>query len=183
MGSPREWAPLFAPLQTDGLTVEQIPALQAASLRYFEPHGSFTTRVRQIAGLDIPKPLAAASLAGGGLGCVLAWRSPTDTLLLSDDAGIFEGFRSGLAGFTDGCMVDQTGGLIGIRVQGAKSHELMQRLGSDDSIARPGEALTGRFAELQVLTLCFEPGTLLLVVDRVYLRHLLGWIEATVADF
>jgi hypothetical protein len=34
-----------------------------------------------------------------------------------------------------------------------------------------------------VLALCVEEGQILLVVERVYSEHLLGWIRDTAADF
>jgi len=182
--------PSDASLQAEGIRVEVLPGVYVASLRYFEPHGDFSALVRQIAGRELPQPLQASSSGGmtgmsgmPGLRCVLAWRSPTETLLLSDDAGTFAKYREGLAGAADGCLVDQTGGFRVLRVRGPKTHDLLQRLGSEDSIPGEGAALAGRLAELHVLTLCVETGTLLLVVERSFLGHLLHWIEITIADW
>jgi len=175
--------PRDALLQAEGIRVEVLPGLYAASLRFFEPHGDFGASVRQIAGRELPKPLQASSSPGAGLRSVLAWRSPTETLLLSDDAGTFAEYRERLAGAAGGCLVDQTGGFSVLRVRGSKTRDLMQRLGSEDSIPGEGAALAGRLAELHVLTLCVETGTLLLVVERSFLGHLLHWIEITIADW
>jgi hypothetical protein len=38
-------------------------------------------------------------------------------------------------------------------------------------------------ADLPVLALCVETGATLLVVDRLYAEHLLGWIKDITADF
>ena len=57
------------------------------------------------------------------------------------------------------------------------------RLGSTDAIPALGEARTSRLAELSVMSLCTRPGEILLLVERVYVRHLIGWIRETVADF
>ena len=42
--------------------------------------------------------------------------------------------------------------------------------------------LSSRLADLQVMTLCVQPGTLILLVERVYLAHLLDWMRTTAVD-
>jgi hypothetical protein len=175
---------LFALFEADGVRVDGVNRLQVASLRYFASHENFSAQVRQIAGRELPQPLTVSPPGGThDLRCVLAWRSPSETLLLSDDAGVFAEFKQRLGQAPDGCLVDQTGGFSVIRLHGSKIGELMRRLGSDKSIPAPGEARTSRLADIQVLTLCLQPQTLLLIVERVYLGHLLGWIDKTLADF
>jgi hypothetical protein len=56
------------------------------------------------------------------------------------------------------------------------------RLGAATVIPNLGEARSGRLAELQVLTACVSPKEYLLLVERVYLNHLLEWMTATAAD-
>ena len=80
-------------------------------------------------------------------------------------------------------MVVQTGGMRVLRVTGPKARDLLLRLGSVTAIPALGEARSARLAELQVLTACVQAGEYLLLVDRVYANHLLGWVRATVADF
>jgi hypothetical protein len=95
-------------------------------------------------------------------------------------------------------MVNQTGGIQVLRVQGPRAADLMVRLGAPTAapaaapaaaraaahvtMPSPGEARSSRLAELQVLTACVHAGELLLLVERVYADHLLGWIRATAAD-
>jgi sarcosine oxidase gamma subunit len=79
-------------------------------------------------------------------------------------------------------MVDQTGGLCAVRVSGSRAGDMLLRLGSSASSPAVGEARSSRLADLQVLALCVQPGTLILLVERVYLAHLLGWMSATAAD-
>jgi hypothetical protein len=57
------------------------------------------------------------------------------------------------------------------------------RIGAAAAVPKPGEALIGRFAELTVLALCLRQSEFVLLVDRVYAEHLLGWISATIGDF
>lgn len=156
---------------------------RAASLRYLDPTGEFADRVRTHLGAPLPAPLRALAIPRGGAGeLILAWRSPTETLLLCAGAA-FAQFETQLAGAADGCMVDQSGGLWAVRVRGRRIGELLLRLGSTASTPNPGESRTSRLAELSVLALCVRAGEVLLLVERTYAEHLLGWIRETVADF
>ncbi|GAC1669707.1 MAG: hypothetical protein NVS9B2_14750 [Steroidobacteraceae bacterium] len=136
----------------------------AASLRYFEPSGSLAAFVRDVTGQSLPAAQGATFDAANSL--MLAWRSPTETLLLCNDS-----------------MVEQTGGVCVYRVQGPRSGDLLQRMGAVSAVPGVGEARVGRLAELQVLTACVQAGEFLLVVERVYADHLVQWICTTVADF
>jgi sarcosine oxidase gamma subunit len=174
--------------------IEGMPALQVASLRYFESSGGFAALVSEITGLAMPAPLmvvlAAAERPGAAIPAypapavrtMLAWRGPTETLLLSADAVQFAALSERAAGAADGCMVDQTGGLCVLRARGANAGDLLLRLGSCESLPAIGEARSGRWAELTVLVACVDSGHYMLVVERVYMEHLLGWIRATAAD-
>ena len=80
-------------------------------------------------------------------------------------------------------MVDQTGGIRVIQLQGRRAVDLLLRLGAATAIPGLGEARSSRLAELHVLVACVQAGHYLLLVERVYANHLLDWIGATVADF
>ena len=69
------------------------------------------------------------------------------------------------------------------QLAGARARDVLERIGSAGSIPAPGEARTGRLAELPVLSLSVREGEFLLLVERVYSEHLLGWISETAADF
>jgi sarcosine oxidase gamma subunit len=122
-----------------------------------------------------------ASTAGSEL--VLAWRGPTETLLLTADAGCLAAVDRFAAARSDGCLVDLTGGILTLVATGARAPDLLTRLGSTDAVPALGEARTSRLAELSVMSLCTRPGEILLLVERVYARHLFGWIRETIADF
>jgi sarcosine oxidase gamma subunit len=79
--------------------------------------------------------------------------------------------------------VDQTGGLTVWEVTGGRARDLFERLGSAASMPPLGEARTSRMADLSVLAMRVEEAATLLVVDRLYAEHLLGWVEAIAADF
>jgi len=181
----------------DGLSVRWDHGLNVASLRYFGPAGPFTAEVSEVLGGPLPGPLRAcrrqpATAADGASGegadatgseLVLAWRSPTETLLVTADAGWLTAVGRFAAARSDGCLVDQTGGILTLVVAGARAPDLLLRLGSTDAIPALGEARTGRLAELSVTSLCTRPDEILLLVERVYVRHLFGWIRETIADF
>ena len=198
MGNLRDLGIEDAP-SADGLTVRWDHGLAIASLRYFDPAGSFAAAAGEVLGGPLPEPLRAdrrvLSTAGESAGSrevrrgmagselVLAWRSPTETLLLTADAGWLAAVSAFAADRSDGCLVDQTGGILSLVLTGARVPDLLLRLGSTDAIPALGEARTSRLAELSVMSLCTRPGEILLLAERVYVRHLIGWIRETVADF
>ena len=156
--------------------------VHVASLRYFDPEGSFAATVRSVVGVALPGVLQSARASDDG-GCILAWRSPTETLVLDTDAERFSSLKVALAYARDGCIVDQSGGLWVLRASGGRVSDLLTRLGGSASVPKIGAARRGRLADVSVLALCVEPDETLLVVDRVYSQHLLAWIRETEADF
>jgi sarcosine oxidase gamma subunit len=170
-----------------GLSVELVREWCIGSLRHFDAAGSVEAHLRELLGGPMPQPLKAVrySVRSSAQEIVLAWRSPTEILLMSMDGAAFAAIvaQAEEASPTAGCMVAQTGGLWVWRVTGALTRDLLLRLGSIASIPGPGEARASRIAELPVLALCVEEGQILLVVERVYSEHLLGWIRDTAADF
>ena len=170
----------IGPLQGAGLTVYLDETLQAAALRYFEVDGAFAAVVREAGGVALPEVLRVTSAHGGEL--ILAWRSPTETLLLAGEPALSD-FEARVAQATDGCLVNLTGGLKVLRVTGEGIADLLCRLGSTGSIPRVGEARRSRMADVPVLALSLTAGETLLVVDRAYAEHLMGWIRETLLDF
>jgi sarcosine oxidase gamma subunit len=173
-----------AAIEIDGLSVSADRGVQTASLRYFHHAGRFAAAVREAVGRALPEPLRAFRVGNATQGAyvMLAWRSPTETLLLSNERAAFDEIEQQLAAAPDGCMVNQTGGISVLRVHGEKAGDLLLRLGAATSVPNVGEARSGRLAELPVLTACVWPKEYLLLVERVYAPHLLEWIGATAAD-
>jgi heterotetrameric sarcosine oxidase gamma subunit len=172
-------------VEIEGLSITVERGLQIASLRYFDAAGGFATTVRETLGQPLPEPLHASKSDGATPDghIILVWRSPTETLILSDRGSAFAELERRLASAADGCMVDQTGGIRVLRLQGRRAGDLLLRLGAATAIPALGEARSGRLAELHVLTACVQAGHYLLLVERVYAKHLLDWIGASVADF
>jgi heterotetrameric sarcosine oxidase gamma subunit len=169
-----------------GLAVEPKREWYIGSLRYFDVAGPLAANLRSVAGGSLPGPLAAvrypSAQSAGEL--ILAWRSPTETVIMTADGAAFAAVASGAAGDRSaGYLVDQTGGAWAWQISGARARDVLERIGSAASIPAPGEARTGRFAELPVLALSVRAGEFVLLVERVYSEHLVGWISETAADF
>jgi sarcosine oxidase gamma subunit len=171
-------------IEAEGISVKIDFGLRIASLRYFDAAGGFADAVREILGRPLPQPLHAVRIDGATADAhgILAWRSPTETLFLSSDAGPFNAVEGRLGDVPDGCLVNQTGGIRALRVRGSRARDLLLRLGAATAIPGPGEARSSRLAELQVLVVCVQSDELILLVERVYADHLLEWMAVTVAD-
>jgi hypothetical protein len=174
----------FIAVDIDGLSVNPDRDVRIASLRYFHHAGKFAAVAHEAVGRALPEPLGALRVGDATQGSyvILAWRSPTETLLLCNDRVAFDELERQLAAAADGCMVNQTGGIRAFRVRGKKAGNLLLRLGSATAIPGLGEARSGRLAELAVLTVCVQDGEFLLLVERAYAHHLAGWIGVTAAD-
>jgi sarcosine oxidase gamma subunit len=153
------------------------------SLRYFEAAGPLGANLRSPVGGSLPGPLAAVRYGSAGAELILAWRSPTETVIMTADGAAFTAVASRAAeDRSAGYLVDQTGGVRVWQLAGTRARDVLERIGSAGSIPAPGEARAGRLAELPVLSLSVREGEYLLLVERVYGEHLLGWITATTAD-
>ena len=152
--------------------------MQVATLRYFTREGAFTDAVRTATGMPLPAVLEAREEAQ----LVLAWRSPTETLCVTRSLTRLSELGASLAAYAEGCMVELTGGLRIVRLTGLRIADLLCRLGGAASVPALGEARRSRVADVAVLAISVREGETLLVVDRVYLPHLLAWIRETLLD-
>jgi hypothetical protein len=172
-------------IEVAGLSVQLQRGLKVGSLRYFDAAEITAAGIQNLIGGPLPAPLKAVKYpTATSHDLILAWRSPTETWLLTPDAADFEAIVLGMSTYqAAGCLIDQTGGLWAWQVNGARTRDLLLRLGSVASIPALGEARVSRVAELPVMSLCVHDGQIVLVVERVYSEHLLGWISETAADF
>jgi hypothetical protein len=153
--------------------------IQVATLRYFTREGEVADAVRSATGMPLPAVLEAREQAQ----LILAWRSPTETLCVTRSATRLAELGASLAASAEGCMVELTGGLRIVHLTGQGIADLLCRLGSRASVPHPGEARRSRMADVPVLAISLRAGETLLVVDRVFLPHLLAWIRETLLDF
>jgi hypothetical protein len=154
-------------------------AMQVATLRYFTRAGAFADAVRAATGMPLPAALEAREEAQ----LILAWRSPTETLCVTRSATRLAELGARLATSAEGCMVELTEGVRIVRLTGLRIADLLCRLGGTASVPAPGEARRSRIADVPVLAISLRAGETLLVIDRVYLPHLLAWIRETLLDF
>jgi sarcosine oxidase gamma subunit len=82
----------------------------------------------------------------------------------------------------DGCVIDQTGGLLVLRAKGERIGELLARVGGHGALPTLGEARRSRMAEIPVLAIQVQADETLLVVERVYAEHLMNWLRVNAAD-
>jgi sarcosine oxidase gamma subunit len=145
-----------------------------ASLRYCNPRGVFAAALPGLRHA-VPEPLpwevvrAAAAAAGK-----YAWRSPTETVWICDSPPRFDEIKSALKEADDGYLVDQTSGRRLVQLRGPRSGKLLAHLGSGFAEMAVGASKIGRMADIAVLVCRPSEEEWLLVVDRLYLEHLLG---------
>jgi len=176
--------PDLTPIQVAGLRVVLEPRLQVASLRYFDRQGSFAGRVHNITGMRLPDSLCALRSAEERTweAIILAWRSPTETLMISAAPTLIETLQGAAATLPDGCIVDQRGGALVFRARGEAVAELFTRLGGQGAGPAIGESRRTRLADVAVLAAKVQPEETLLIVERCYAPHLIGAIRISAAD-
>ena len=172
------------PVEAPGIRVSLDQGMHVASLRYFDPRGAFSRTVQASIATQLPNRLCAtyASRRSGAESAVLAWRSPTETLLLCNEAALIAQLHADVATLNDGCVVDQTGGTWVLRASGERIADLFARMGGQGTLPVIGAARRGRLADIPVLALQVQPGEILLIIERLYVEHIMRWIRASAAD-
>jgi sarcosine oxidase gamma subunit len=158
--------------------------IRVGSLRYFGSTSRFAEAMQAALAATLPSTLKAviSSPDDSESLIALAWRSPTEALLLTDSVARFEQIEAVSETHQDGCFVDQTHGLCVLRAGGEQLLDLLSRLGGNDLFPLLGDSKRGRLAEVPVLTLKVQPKETLLVVERTYVDHLMDWIQETAVD-
>jgi hypothetical protein len=174
----------LAPVQVAGLHVVLEPRLHVASLRYFDRQGAFARLLHDITGVTLPDCLRA--LRGTPdltwEATTLAWRSPTETLMISAAPTLIETLQGAAATLTDGCLVDQRGGASVFRASGEAVADLFARLGGHGACPAIGESLRARLADVAVLAVKVQPEETLLIAERSYGAHLMAAIRVSAVD-
>jgi heterotetrameric sarcosine oxidase gamma subunit len=171
-------------IEGSGLKVELEPRLHAASLRYFERDGAFAQMVHDVTGLDIPRDRGAAHRADVAkqITTILAWRSPSETMLLTTELKLLDSLQTAAAELNDGCVVDQCGGILVFRARGAELANLVAKTAGHGAMPAIGESRRTRLADVAVLLVKIQADESLFVVDRIYAPHVMASIRATAAD-
>jgi sarcosine oxidase gamma subunit len=174
----------LAPIRVAGLRVVLEPLLQVASLRYFDRQGGVAGLVHDMTGMTLPDSLCALRSAEDRTWgtIVLAWRSATETLMISAAPTLIETLQGAAATLQDGCIVDQRGGALVFRASGEAVADLIARLGGHGSCPAIGESRRTRLADVAVLAVKVQPEETLLIVERSYGPHLMTAIRGSAAD-
>jgi len=129
-------------VEGSGLNVELEPRWHVASLRYFERDGAFTRMVRSVTGLDVPGDRGAvhsADVAKQSI-TILAWRSPSETTLLTTDPKLLDSLQTAAAALHDGCVVDQCGGILVFRARGTEVADLVAKTAGHGAMPAIGKS-------------------------------------------
>jgi hypothetical protein len=171
-------------IAASGIGVSLDSQLRVASLRYFDFAGEFADAVTSVIGTRLPETRCATIVShGANAGAVImAWRRPTETLLLCEDLSPLQQLRSIVDDTSYGCVIDQTGGEWPLRVTGEGAEQLFSRIAGEGAVPLLGESRRSRLAEVPVLALQVQAGEYIFVVDRVYGEHLMAWIRVVAAD-
>lgn len=176
--------PDLQPIQAVGLHVALRPQWQVASLRYFDACGDFAHLLLGMTGMTLPANLRAlcssADLQPEAV--VLAWRSPTETLLITTAPNLIGTIQVAAASSTDGCIVDQRGGALVFGLSGESVPGLIARVGGQGACPAVGESLRTRMADVAVVAVRVLPEETLLIVERSYAPHLMAAIRVCAAD-
>jgi heterotetrameric sarcosine oxidase gamma subunit len=178
--TPTSWAPIAAP----ELLVAIDEDVRAASLRYFASMaGGISGSIEAAVRLSLPGALKATRVSTDGRQetSILAWLSPTETLLLSTNDVRFDQLAA-CTTVAGGYFVDQTDGFSVIKLTGKGAEDLLIRIGLSDSFPDLGEAKRSRMADISVLALRVCREETLLVVNRTYTEHLMNWIRVSALD-
>lgn len=157
-------------------------AMTVASLRYFMPNGAFATAVRRHLGVGLPIDSNSIAITGRPT-TLLVWRRPGECLLISPESGIFDELVTASGGLSDGRAIDLTDGTCVLRIGGRRSAELLSRISCHGSIPPAGSARATLVAELPVVLISALSDDILLLIDRLYVEHLMRWIRVSIADF
>jgi hypothetical protein len=175
--------PHFASIENPRLQVELQPQWHIASLRYFTRKGAFARVVSAVTGLNVPNESCAAHADDANQAVtLLAWRSATETTLVTRAAGLVDALQTSAARLDDGCVIDQTGGLLVLRAHGPAVMDLVARKAGHGAMPASGQSRRVRFAEVAVLIVKVRADEVLLIVDRIYAPHLMASIRASAAD-
>ena len=170
------------PLAAPGISVALDPEMSVMSLRYFEPHGPFAAALWRCLGLQLPLEPHTIEVADPRLPTLLAWRRPGECLLLCWDSALIESVATATVGLGDGRAINITGGVCVIRIGGPETSGLLSRIGCHDSMPAPRSSRATRIADLPVVLLRTDALDVHLLVDRVYLEHMMDWLRVSIED-
>lgn len=167
------WSAGLAHAQAAGVELQALRPLGVVSVRTLEPGDA--TWARDLGGAA---PLPAPGRWVGDPVRV-AWRSPTEYLLVTQRPDRLAGVLAALAPGHHPLQValDRSAGTAGVEVRGRRIDALLARLSNAaQAVAWPGQAASLLGAELPAMLLRMAPDRLWWLVDRSLARHLVLWL-------
>lgn len=186
---------------TDGFALARSPGAEVAGLAAQWPKSSTAIALQVLEPLHV---LSLRHLPGGGtsaLGNVLAghgvpvlprpghccgvaprliWRSPTETLLLTQDSAQASALLAALrpAPGALACALDLSDGTLAVALQGGDLEALLSRLVDAQALPRgTDQASRVRLADIAAVVWRGAPDQLGLLVDRANARYLALWLS------
>jgi sarcosine oxidase gamma subunit len=160
-----------------GLSVQVESRLNLVTLRYFGLEGQFVRVVQQMLNSALPDTGRAKFIEADSQLKILAWRAPTECILMGADDWFVESLRSATVSLNDGCLVDQSAGFLVIRVSGEAVDGLFARLGGQLTLPALGQTCRSRLADVPVTALKVRSNETHIIVERSYGAHLLDSIR------
>jgi sarcosine oxidase gamma subunit len=170
------------PVEAVGLNVQVDLGMKLGTLRHFMRNGVFARTVQDLITIPLPAAGQAMDVGENSKKRILAWRSPTETLLICGDDNLLDSLAHATASLNDGCIVDQRSGAWMFRASGQAVPELVARLGGQMTMPARGETRRSRLADVSVTAIKVQADEILLVVERTYGAHLLAAIRACAQD-
>lgn len=175
--------PYLARIDGADFRIELEPRLHAASLRYFERDGAFPRLVQRVTGLAVPDELRTAHSAPATAGVtILAWRSPSETTLITSDDDLPDSLQAAAAAIHDGCIVDLRSGTLVFRARGQQVATVVARTAGHGAMPAIGDSRRARLAEVPVLLVKVQDDETLILVERIYAPHVMSVLRVSAAD-
>lgn len=165
------------PKPSPALSLTMLELTHVLSLRHWPDEGSATlAAVLRAQGLP-PNPKPGRSSATEPL---LIWHSPTETLMLTQDAAQVAALLAALRPIPGAlaCALDLSAGSLVLRLQGSGVEALLSRLADAQALPRDaGQASRMRFADIPVVVWREAPDCVGLLVDRANDHYLVRWLN------
>ncbi len=167
----------FWPKSSTAMALQWVEPMHVLSLRHL-PAGGASALATVLAGhslLALPAPGQAC-----GIEPRLIWRSPSEILLLTQDAAHASALLAALrpAPGALACALDLSAGTLVVKLQGGGVEALLSRLVDAQALPRrTGQASRVRLADIAAVVWRDAPDHLALLVDRANVHYLARWLS------
>lgn len=165
------------PRPTPTLALEWVEAMHVLSLRHL-PGGGTSALSAAIAAHALPVLPEAGRFCG--IDPMLIWRSPSETMLLTQDAARASALLASLrpAPGALACALDLSAGTLVVTLQGRDVEALLSRLVDAHALPRShGQASRVRLVDIAAVVWRAAPDHVGLLVDRANSHYLAQWLS------